>query len=121
MSRRARWALGIAIVLFIAATAWNVGTRISTQTKTTSSLDAVVTVIEDRCVQEERRDRQIKIRGEAEKALLQLFVGLAGKEQNAVSRGFVEEFAPLTQKIHNLPLPDCMKIGDELRSQLPPG
>jgi CRISPR/Cas system CSM-associated protein Csm2 small subunit len=121
MSRKARWALGIAIVLFIAATAWNVAARITTQTKTTSSLSSVVDVIEDRCMQEEQRDRQIKVRGEAELALLDLFLDLARKEQTSVSEAFVEHFEPLTRKIKIIPLPDCARQGDELRANLPPG
>jgi len=121
MSRRRRVFLAIAVALFLVATTWNIGSAINVRTKTASSLGSVVDVIERNCVQEERRDRQIKVRGEAELALLNLFLDLARKEPNPVSEAFVERFEPLTRRIKIIPLPDCMKQGDELRSQLPPG
>jgi hypothetical protein len=109
------------IFLILAFAAWNVATRVNTTTKTTSSLSSVIDVWEKTCMGEERRDRQIKVRGEAEKALLDLFLGLAAKEPNPVSQEFVEQFSPLAQKIHVLPLPDCEATAGQLRSELPPG
>jgi hypothetical protein len=116
-----------AVTLFLASTAWNVATRISAQTKTVTSIDRVIEVIEEDCLKEGERNRQIKVRGEAEKTLLELFLTLAhqsvteGKDATGVSQDFIERFGPLTKRIRILPLPDCHKQADQLRDELPPG
>jgi hypothetical protein len=116
-----------AVTLFLASTAWNVATRISAQTKTVTSIDRVIEVIEEDCLKEGERNRQIKVRGEAEKTLLELFLTLAhqrvseGNDATGVSQDFIERFGPLTKRIRILPLPDCHKQAEQLRDELPPG
>lgn len=116
-----------AVALFVASTAWNVGTRINTQTKTSASLSDLIGAVEETCHREAKRNQQIKVRGEAEKALLVVFLGLArkavaeGEDPTGVSERFVKRFAPLTARIEIIPLPSCHRQAEELRDQLPPG
>jgi hypothetical protein len=116
-----------AVVLFMGSTAWNVAIRINTQGRTVSSIDSTITALETTCKDNHALSRQYKIRGEAEKALLEFFIPLAreavneGKDQTGASQDFINRFAPLAREIQILPLPHCHDQGEQLRSELPPG
>lgn len=111
----------LVVAIYVGSTAWNVATRINTQTKTTASLSNVIEALEVNCHRERPRTRQIKFRGEAELALLELFLTLAREDSSATSQEFVRRFEPLTRKIHIIPLPDCTAEAEDLRAELPPG
>jgi hypothetical protein len=119
------WLLAAAVLVFVVVATWNTGTRIATQTKTTSSIDNVIEATEKVCGYNHRLAAQYRIRGEAEKALFGFFLSLAHKSvtegEDGASQRFIDRFGPLAQKIHILPLPNCRRQGEELRESLPPG
>lgn len=130
------------IVVAVGSAAWNIGTRINTQTKTTSSLDASAGAIEKNCTKNEALFHQYKVRGEdlivvarAVKLTSSAFVEAVKQSppprtarERMIRRNFVARYEAVVPRlqhvlttIHILPLPDCKAVGEELRSQLPPG
>ena len=124
-SRWMNWLLGTAVVVFLASSAWNVGTRINTQSSNVSSLDSIIEAQETVCLDNHALASQYRIRGEAEKALFVFFLALArqslAKGEDNASKDFIERFAPLASQIHILPLPNCRAQAAQLRTELPPG
>lgn len=140
--RWGRVALFVAVVLFVAATTWNLTTRISIQRKTTSSIEQIVDAIETVCVENTALTRQYKIRGEDEvilthsvllttEAFIDAIVNSpapASASQRRIRAAFLHRYEATIPKlrhilatIHILPPPDCKLQGKRLRVKLPPG
>jgi hypothetical protein len=123
----------VSVVLFLASTAWNVGTRISTQAKTTSSIVSTIEAIEKTCKSNQKLTRQYRVRAKDEViltrvALIQTYSAIAFFSGKPGTSGAIEEFRNtlpglkhILKTIKILPLPDCKAQADALRTELPPG
>lgn len=126
MSRKNRLILALAVLAFVVSTAWNVGTRINTQTETTDSIDSVIEAIEIQCHEEESIRLQYKIRAEdlvtlseVVKGLVQVAVPITNGPAQDAFQAFIPEINNVIHTIHILPLPDCEARGNRLRKTLP--
>jgi hypothetical protein len=93
----------------------------STQKGLRSTVGAIIAVQIQNCQADHRFREQYKARGEAEKAILGLFLSLAhkavreGHDPGDVSRRFIKTFGPLNRRIHIIPVPDCDEVARRLR------
>ena len=132
--RKLKIVIIITASIFIAATAWNVATWISTQSSTINAIESNINAAEQFCFNQEELAKQNRVRAKDEViltkvALLQTYSaiafaeGLPGDNQDTVEE--FESTLPglrhILATIHILPLPDCKMQGDKLRSELPPG
>lgn len=118
----------IILVLAVAVTFWQVGqARQQTTTETKKTLGTIIAVQVDNCEKDRAFREQYKIRGEAEKKLLQLFLTLAQQNVRALppdakarqtSQQFIDDFGPLTDQIQIIPIPDCAVTEKHLRDSI---
>lgn len=116
----------VILVLGIGITLWQVDqTSGKVDTKTEETLGTIIAVQVDNCQNDLAFRKQYKIRGDAEKQLLDLFLtlarqGLSAKatppDQRKTSEDFIHQFAPLTAKIRLIPVPDCRTVEKHLRA-----
>lgn len=116
--------LGIGITLYA-----NSETSAKVDKSTNNTLGTIVAVQVDNCKNDLIFRKQYKIRGDAEKQLLTLFVSLARSQlallppddpQRKVSEDFIEQFSPLTSRIRVIPVPDCRAVQKHLKEVLGP-
>jgi hypothetical protein len=93
----------------------------STERGLRNAVGAIIAVQIQNCRADHRFREQYKTRGEAEKAILGLFLSLAhkavreAKDPEGVSRQFIQKFGPLNRRIHIIPVPDCDEVARRLR------
>lgn len=114
----------VVLVLGIAIVFWQVDqTSGKVDTKTNETLGTIIAVQVDNCDNDLRFRKQYKVRGDAEKQLLELFLSLARQQVQALPPGperqtsedFITQFSPLTSDIHIIPVPDCKTVEKHLR------
>jgi hypothetical protein len=117
----------VVLVIAIAITFWQVDqTSGKVDDSTNHILGTLVAVQVDNCNNDLIFRKQYKIRGDAEKKLLDLFLALGREQlktlppgqQRDTSAAFVKEFAPIDASIHIIPVPDCVQTKRRLRSAL---
>ena len=123
-----RWAdeypLAVYVCLVIGAGvgAWQIeDARDDSQGQNEQTLGSIIAVQIQNCKNDRRFREQYRKRGEAEKALIGLFLQLArrnvaeGKDPTGESQAFLDRFGPLAREIHVIPIPDCREVGKSLR------
>jgi len=131
--RKLKIILIVAVGVFMVATAWNVATRITTQSGTTSSLKSTIDAAEQFCLAQAMQAKQDRVRAQNEKVLTQVallqtysaisfFSGKPGTEKTITEfESTLPELNHILQTTVILPVPDCKAEGTKLRSELPPG
>lgn len=131
--RLKKWALIAGIVVFIAATGWNVATRIGVQRSNATSIEQVVDTIEEACQNRHAVTVQYQVRARNQitltrVALLQTYSAIAFFAGKPGTEQAVEEFRETIPQLQHilettkiLPLEDCRKQAAELRAHLPAG
>lgn len=142
--RKQRIAVIAAVVVFLAATTWNVAVTVSVQNSNTTSLDQVVDTIEEACdsrhtltIQYQVRARNQRILARAQLMTTQAFlVALeespppppgTSQEELEIRAKFLHRYRAAIPKLRHilsttkiLPLENCRKQAKELRADLPP-
>jgi hypothetical protein len=135
----------IAIVLFLASTAWNVGTRINVQKGTAASIDQVITTVEDACKSRHALTVQYQVRAKNQRVLASVLLLTTGALLTAIDEGpspppstspaeleirakFLHRYRAAIPKLKHIlattrifPLEDCHRQARELRADLPAG
>lgn len=114
----------VVLVLGIAIVFWQVDqTSGKVDTKTNETLGTIIAVQVDNCKNDLTFRKQYKIRGDAEKQLLDLFLSLARQQVQSLPPGrdrqtsedFIKQFSPFATDIHIIPVPDCKNVEKHLR------
>lgn len=97
------------------------GARHESQGQNEETLGSIIAVQIQNCRSDHRFREQYKKRGEAEKALIGLFLSLArtnvaaGNDPTGQSQAFLDKFGPLDKELRIIPIPNCRVVGTELR------
>lgn len=118
------------LVLGIAITFWQVSdSREKAREANNGTLGTIIAVQVDNCKNDLIFRKQYKLRGDAEKQLLDLFVNLAKAQvrmlppddpQRQVSEDFIKQFSPLTARIQLIPVPNCNLVEKHLHDAIGP-
>lgn len=142
--RRMKNVVIAAVVVFLAATAWNVATRINVQNANTASLDQVVNAIEDACQNRHALTVQYRVRGRNQRTMahaqlltVEAFLGAlkesppppgTSEQELEIRAKFIRQYRATVPKLRHilrttkiLPVENCMRQGAELRADLPSG
>lgn len=143
--RRKRIVGTLAIAIFLAATTWNVATRINVQNSTAASLDQVVTAVEDACESRHALTVQYQVRAKNQRVLARTQLLTTGALLAAIAEGpapppstsqaelrirakFLRHYKAAVPKLKHIlrttritPLEDCKRQAAELRAKLPSG
>lgn len=96
-------------------------------TATSHTLGTLIAVQVGNCKDDRIFREQYRLRGQAEKELLELFVTLArqslaalprGSKQRQASEDFIAQFEPFATRIQIIPLPDCQMTEQHLRESI---
>jgi hypothetical protein len=117
----------VVLVIGFAITFWQIDqTSGKVDQSTNHILGTLVAVNVNNCNNDLIFRKQYKIRGDAEKRLLDLFLDIGRKQlktlppgpQRDTSAAFIREFAPLDAQIHIIPVPDCAATKQRLKAAL---
>lgn len=119
-----RWPLAayVCVIAGIAFALFRIeGARHESQGQNEETLGSIIAVQIQNCRSDHRFRDQYKKRGEAEKALIGLFLTLArqnvaeGNDPTGQSQAFIDRFGPLEENLRIIPIPNCRVVGRELR------